>query len=166
MAKQSIENVINDVLKDDAKELALGFAAYLRAKEIPVEESESYWDIQYHGKTVCFVFINGSDEKPGPWTIWSDQEPGAWVTWADGEKMNDRIAFIVDDATKATAWANVNFCASCGGDCSPGKQKTILGKTFENVCSSAIAFTNPNADMVQCAIAMVEARMRDIQQRD
>ena len=162
MAKQRIENVINDVLKGDAKELALEFASYLQANEIPIEESKNYWDVKYNGKTVCFIFINGANEKPGPWTIWSDQEPGTWVTWEDGGKTNNYKDFTVDGDIKTIAWANVNFCESCGGECSPGKQKTILGKTFENVCSSAIAFTNPNADMVRCAMKMVEMRKSDI----
>ena len=162
MAGQRVEDVIKDVLKDDAKEMALDFVAHLRANEIPIEESENYWDVQYKGKTVCSVFINGSDGKPGPWTIWSDQEPGTWIAWADEGKMSSCKDVSVEEDIKAIVWANVNFCESCGGNCSPGKQKTILGKAFEHVCSSAIAFTNPNADMVRCAKEMVKMRKNDI----
>jgi hypothetical protein len=162
MAKQRIENVINDVLKDDAKKLALEFVAYLQANEIPIDESENYWDIKYKDKSVCFIWIDGSNQKPGPWTIWSDQEPGTWVTWVEGEKADSCKDFSVNEDIKTIAWENVNFCENCGGDCSPGKQKTILGKAFENVCSSAIAFTNPNAGMVKCAKEMVRMRKNDI----
>jgi len=162
MAEQRIENTIHDALKGDAKELALEFVAYLRANEIPIEDAENYWDVQYNGKTVCFIYIDGSEAKPGPWTIWSDQEPGSWVSWADGKRTSICKKVSVDEDIKTIAWANANFCESCGGDCSPGKQKTILGKPFEGVCSSAIAFTNPNADMVRCAKEMVLARKNDI----
>ena len=162
MTGQKIEQVIHDLLQDDARELALDFVACLRANEIPIEESENYWEVKYNGKTVCFIFINGFDEKPGPWTIWSDQEPGTWVTWEDGGKNGKGANFSVNEEIKLIAWANVNFCESCGGDCSPGKQKTIFGKVFAHVCSSALAFTNPNADMVRCAIEMVKTRKNDI----
>lgn len=162
MSVQKVEDVIKDVLKDDAQKNALDFIAYLRANDIPVEESDNYWEIKYKDKCVCFIFIDGSDEKPGPWTIWSDQESGTWITWSVEDNSSERENFSVDDHIKELAWANVNFCASCGGECSPGKSKTILGKVFDNLCNSAIAFTNPDAEALDCAKNMVDIRISDI----
>lgn len=163
MSKKSIEDVIGDVLEGDAKRNALDFAAYLRINEIQLEESENYWDVRFKGKSACFIWIDGSDQKPGPWTIWSDQEPGTWIAWSDGENRNRCKDPVVDEHIKEIAWANVNFCANCGGDCSPGRRKSVLGKEFDNVCSSAIAFTNPDMEALNCAKKMIDMRMVDIQ---
>lgn len=165
MPGQRIESVIHDVLKDDTQKHALDFIAYLRANEIPLEESESYWEVKYKDQCVCFILITGSDAFPGPWTIWSDQAPGTWVTWDDGNDRNEHENLTVDEHIKQIAWANVNFCANCGGNCSPGKRKTILGRDFDHVCSSAVAFTNPDSETVNCAKKMVDARKRDILRR-
>lgn len=162
MSNKSIEAVINEILTGDTQRNALDFVAHLRANEIPLEESENYWEVKYKDKVVCYMMITGSDEAPGPWTIWSDQEPGAWVAWSDGDNSSEGETFSVDGQIKDIAWGNVNFCASCGSDCSPGKRKIILGKAFDGVCSSALAFTNPDASMVICAKKMIDARKSDI----
>lgn len=162
MANKRIEDVINDILKGDTKKNALDFAAYLRKKEIPLEESENYWEVKYKDKCVCFILIINSDDAPGPWTIWSDQEPGTWSKWSSEGEISEYEDFSVDKHTKEIAWANINFCANCGNGCNPGRSKTILGKRFNNVCSSAMAFTNPDADALECAKKMVDIRINDI----
>lgn len=158
MPARMIEDTIQDVLTGDARENAMDFVAFLRANDIPLEESESYWDVQYNGKSVCFLWVDGSKQAPGPWTIWSDQEPGTWATWGDSAYEEA----VIDERMKEVAWAHVNFCASCGGDCSPGKSKTVLGKSFDGVCSSTMAFANPDVDALACAKEMVNVRMKDI----
>lgn len=162
MPAQKIEDVIMAVLQGDARRNALDFVAYLRTNEIPLEESENYWEVAYKDRCVCFLYINGAGEKPGPWTIWSDQEPGAWASWPGGDDHGEPRDFPMDAHTKEIAWANVNFCGSCGGDCSPGKRKTILGRDFDNVCGSAMAFTNPDTEALDCAKKMVALRKREI----
>lgn len=158
MSAQRIESVINNVLTGDARVNSLDFIAYLRANGISPGESESYWEIKHRDECVCYLLIDGSDEAPGPWTIWSDQAPGTWIAWADGEHADVSL----DEHIKEVAWANVNPCGNCGGDCSPGKRKTVLGKTFDHLCASALAFTNPSAEMLACAKKMIEARISDI----
>lgn len=162
MPAKRIEDVINDVLKGDAQQNALDFVAYLRANDIPIQESEAYWDIQYKGKSVCFLWIDGADQAPGPWTIWSDQEPGTWINWPEGDGSSVHKDFALNEHTKEIVWAHVNHCASCGSDCSPGKRKTVLGKAFDNLCGSALAFANPDAEALECAKKMVDMRKRDI----
>lgn len=165
MSDKSIENVIGDVLHGEARRNAMDFVAHLRASGIPLEEAESYWNVALNGKDVCFILVTGSEDTPGPWTIWSDQEPGSWITWSeDGNDSGVQAAVSVDEHTKETAWSYLNYCASCGGDCSPGKRKTVLGKDFDGLCSSALAFTNPDAKGVCCAKKMVDARIRDIRE--
>lgn len=158
MAVKQIEQMIQEVLTGETRANALDFVAHLRDNGIPIQESEGYWDIAYQGKSLCFIMITGSEEAPGPFTIWSDQEPGSFVTWPEGEHAD----CPVDERVRETAWKHVNFCASCGGDCSPGLRKVVLGRAFDGVCSSALAFTDPDAEALECAKAMVDVRKRDI----
>ena len=166
MSNRRIEEVISEVLEGNSQKNALDFVSYLRTKDITPSESENYWEIVYNGRIVCFVLIIGSDQAPGPWTIWSDQEPGTWSFWSDSDCSYQHKDCPVNEYTKKVAWANVNYCASCGGDCSPGKRKSILGKEFDNVCSSAMAFTNPDEEALDCAKRMVDIRINDILRND
>ena len=161
MAVRRIEEAVTELLHGDARETALDFAAYLQKNEILLGESENYWEAKYKDQSVCFIWVDGSDQLPGPWTVWSDQEPGTWIFWSNENTARGPDAGIVDEPTKETAWKNANFCADCGG-CSPGKTKTILGKEFEHLCNSALAFTNPDAAALQCIKSMVDTRKSDI----
>lgn len=146
MSKKRIEDVISETLKGNAQTNALHFVSFLRENEIPLEESENYWEVKYKDKGICFIWIDGSDNKPGPWTIWSNGE-------YEDYPMVEHI--------KEIAWANVNPCESCGGDCSPGSSKTIFGKNFDNLCNSVLAFTNPGSKAVECVKKLVEIRIRE-----
>ncbi len=163
MAINKIENVITNVLKGDTQKNALDFVSYLKANEIPIQESENYWEIKYKGECVCFIWIDGSDAVPGPWTIWSAQIPGTWATWNDGKDSSEYTDFQLDEQIKETAWANVNVCGNCGGcDLPGGSRKTVLGKEFDHLCNSAMAFTNPDIKALDCAKRMIDIRKSDI----
>jgi hypothetical protein len=162
MPNKRIEDVINDLLKGDAQKNALDFVAHLRASEIPLEESENYWEVKYQDESVCFLFITGADDAPGPWTVWSDQAPGTWAAWPDGEHSGEYVDFPIDGRIWEIAWANVNPCGGCGGDCSPGMRKIVLGKAFDNLCKSTMAFTDPDAEALDCAKKMIDIRIGDI----
>lgn len=127
MANKGIELVIKEVLKDAIQKNALDFVSYLRANGITLGDSENYWEAMYEDKCVCYIWIDGTNEAPGPWTIWSDQESGGWSFWSDEEKHE---YYPVDDNVKETVWANINKCANCGGDCSPGREKIFLEKNL------------------------------------
>lgn len=163
MPNQKIENVISTLLTDDARKNALDFIAHLRAEGIPIEESENYWEISYRDESVCFLWINGSNEMPGPWTIWSAQVPGAWAFWEDGEAGGSYGDFPIEDEMRKIAWANINVCGNCGG-CGKngGRRKTVLGKEFDNLCKSALAFTNPDVKALYCAKKMIDIRKNEI----
>ncbi len=163
MAVKRIEDAICDVLKNGSKENALEFTAYLRDKEIALDESENYWEVAYKGKTLCSLWISGSDDIPGPWTIWSAQEPDSWAYWSDNNDDSKSVYANVDEHTKEIAWANVNVCGNCGGCESPGgRRKTVLGKDFENLCNSTMQFVNPETDALTCAKKMIDIRISDI----
>jgi len=163
MPNKKIEDVIGEVLTGHLQKNALDFVAYLRANKIAFEESENYWEVKYKDECVCFIWINDSDEKPGPWTVWSAQVPGAWATWADDEYSDECVDFSMDERIREIAWVNVNVCENCGG-CSSvgGRRKTVLGKEFDHLCNSIMAFTNPNSEALDCAKKMIDIRINEI----
>jgi len=142
-----IENTINATLTGDTLANALNFAAYLRENEMPVDENSS--EVTYRGKVVCHMYVDGSAQYPGPWTIWTD-----------GDYSSEPDDFPIDDHTKQVAWANVNICGNCGGSCSPGKSATIFGREFDSVCNAVMAFNNPDAQALECAKKMIEMKRR------
>ncbi len=156
-AKQSIENIISEVLISDAQKNALEFVTYLRASEMLFERGKGYWNdkyywmIKYKDEYVCFILINGSENNEEPWIIWSDDSNSDW--FAD---------FPMDEHMKEIAWYNVDICANCGGDYSPGTYKTIFGKEFNNVCRTTMRFINPDVEELEFLKKMVEIRKNDI----
>ena len=130
---------------------------------MPLDESDKYWDVKCNGRTVCALWIDGSDSVPGPWTIWSAEEPDSWAYWSDGEENRKYINAMVDEYIKEIAWVNVNVCGNCGGCGKPGgRRKTVLGKDFDGLCNAAMQFVNPNAEALACAKKMVDIRIADI----
>ena len=140
MANKRIEDVIQKVLTGDAQKNALDFIAHLRAGDEPEkftivmndENDESGWSATHLG----FIVITGSDDFPGPWTM-----------WLEANNLGESGA-PVDEDVKEFAWTHVSPCGSCGGTCSPGTSTKVFGKGFENVCQHNLMFTNPDAEAV------------------
>jgi len=162
MFEKKIENFIGEVLIGDAQKNAFELVAYLRANEMLFERGKGYWEnklywlIKYKDEYLCFIFINDSkvhalEEKFVPWTIWSDD--------SECDCFED---YPLDERMKEIAWKNVDFCAHCGGNCSPGKRKIIFGKEFRNVCRTAMRFDNPDVNTLDCVKKLIEIRKNDI----
>jgi len=147
-----LEDVIRKSLTGEAQARALDFAAHLRAHGIQLDTGDSYWEVKFDDADICHLWVDGSENMPGPWTIWSCGELGAW----------GRGDCPVDERTRDIVWAHVNFCANCGGGCNPGTTKTVLGKVFDEVCSSTLAYTNPDANALARAKEMVNVRIKDL----
>ncbi len=164
MPNRRIEDVVSGVLKGDAQKNALEFVAYLRHNGIPLEESDHYWEVKYRDECVCFLWITGADERPGPWTIWSAEVPGTWASWHEGECGAANPGVTVDEHIKEIAWANVNVCGHCGGCSNPGgMRKTVLGRSFDHLCNATMAFTSPDNRALECAKRMIDMRKGDIE---
>ena len=157
MSEQKIEDFIGKVLIGDAKKNALDFVAYLRVNGMLFErgvgywEDKFYWFIKYKDKSVCYILIGSPEEELSPWTVWSDDSDSIWFE-----------TLSLEEHIKEIAWKYVDFCGSCGGDCSPGKHKTIFGKEFDNVCRATMRFTNPDNEALECMKKIVEIRKLDI----
>ena len=150
MSEKRIEDVINEVLKGEAQKNALDFAAFLNENEIIV--GENLGEAAYKGEAVCYMHFDGSDQVPGPWTIWSD-----------GSTVYEYEDVLQDEGIRETAWAHANVCGDCGAGCSPGKRKTIFGKEFDNICSATFMFTNPDAKTLECVKQLLKIRINAIQ---
>jgi len=138
MAK-TIESVINDTLHGDAQRNALALTAHIRASgRFPINQhdanDESGWNVEGLG----FILILGSDDFPGPWTM-----------WIPADKLGENAENMVDESIREFAWKHVSSCGSCGGDCTPGTLATVFGKVFENTCQTNLMFHNPDADAVE-----------------
>ena len=142
-----IEDVINEVLKGESQKNALDFATYLNANEMVVGENHS--EVRYKDEGICYLHIDGSDQVPGPWTIWSDDS-----------KIYENGDISLDEDIKKLAWAHANACGSCGGSCSPGIRKIIFGKEFNNICTSTFMFTDPDAKALECVKKLLEIRVK------
>jgi len=108
MSKE-IEKTINDVLKGEAQKNAMGFLVFLNVNEMLA--GGEHGAVSYKGNAICYLHIDGEEQPPGPWTV-----------WIDGDYNN-----ISENRIKEIAQKNVNICASCGCDCSPGSSKSIFG---------------------------------------
>jgi len=129
-----IENDLSDALSGSKLENALDFIAYMKASGM-TPHTEHQGAFEYRGEWVCIVCIIPLDGEPS-WVIFDNPLTS---------KLDD---FPVDSPLKEFAWANVNICTSCGGSSGcgsqPGRRKTIFGKVFDNVCTSDVAFWNPD----------------------
>jgi len=63
---------------------------------------------------------------------------------------------------KEIAWASVNICTTGHCDSSPGARRTILGKAFDNVCTITLAFTDPDAETLECVKKILLMRKKEI----
>ena len=152
--QSAIVNIIKDAnLNGETLENAMNFAKFLEENDM-IAGCE-HGAINYRGKCVCYMYLDGSAERPGPWTIWTD-----------GDYSCEREDIPLSDHEKDIAWANVNYCASCGGSCSPGTRKVIFGKAFDNVCSADMAFYVPNADTLECVKKLLIMKKLKISEMD
>ena len=160
MPEQTIENYIVEILTGDEQKNALEFAAYLRASEMLFERGKGYWEdklywlIKHKTEYICFILINGSEDK---------SEPEGWTIWSDDSGSNCFEGFPLDEHMKEVAWKHVDVCGNCGGCSNPrGTRKMIFGKEFNNVCRTTMRFTNPDVETLEFMKKMVEIRKNDI----
>jgi len=142
----AIDHIIKKAnLSGDTLKNALDFAVYL--KENGMIAGGDHGEVSHQSKCVCYMHLDGAAEAPGPWTIWTEGD-------YSGEHEDERM--------KEIAWAHVNFCGSCGGDCKPGMRKIIFGREFNNVCHAVMAFRDPDAEALECIKKLLEMRKNDI----
>jgi hypothetical protein len=147
---KEIENYIEENLCADDREVALKLVAFLRVNNFSFHKDNGYWIdkiyyiVKYNNNCICFIAIKDPDEQDNRWTVWSDD--------IDSTLLD---AFSVDDELKEIAWNHVDHCGNCGS-CGGGRQKSIFGKKFNDVCGCTFRFDNPNADDLRFLYKMAE----------
>jgi len=145
MAK--LENEITTKLSGDMQKNALDFVAFLRELGM-TNHAEHTSAFEYNNEWVCILIIND----------------GGWMLF-DNPLTSKFDDFPVDEKLKEFAWAHVNICTSCGGSSGcgsqPGRTKTIFGKKFENVCTSEVAFFDPDAGTLHKVMQLIEIWMKE-----
>lgn len=126
---RNIESAIREKLTGDAQINALNYVAFLEENCIDRLLFEDAWC--YADGSV--LYIDGGDSVPGPWTIWADCPP------------SDIAHFPADEHLKEFAWKYANTCGQCGCGAQPGLRKILFGKSFENICTATLMFTDPDS---------------------
>ena len=151
-ARLKIENELMEALSGDRLSNALDFIAYMKASGMTIH-AEHYGAFEHNGEWVCIVCIIPIDGVPN-WTIFDNPLTG---------KFDD---FPADEDLKEFAWAHVNVCTSCGGSSGcgsqPGRNKTIFGKEFKNVCTSDVAFWNPDIESLNKIKRMIDIWLKTV----
>ena len=163
MQKIILEDVINKNLTDVKKEIALDFAAHIRAlgltfKVTNVRKKAHEFSLVNKGIEFFRVYINNSfSVSPFPGVSCS------WFYSSDNECGVNFPEPVVDEQIKKVVWKKVKKCINCGCMFAPGRRETILGKKFDNVCVSPIQFCNiTNPVHLECIKQMVTAMKNDI----
>ena len=159
MSEQNINtrllNHIEENLTGDTQKNALNFVQHLISIGMTAKGSINDSKFIYKGKKVCDTYFGSSSNNPGypePWNVW---------TTDDYDKEIESIP--IDSHMKEVAWANVHNCDNCGADwCSPDKRRKIFDRDFDNLCVGVMAFTDPNAEAVECMKEMLEIRKMGI----
>ena len=143
------EDIIKEKLTSDTQKNALDFVAFMKANEMPPKlVAENCWTFAYSEEAIhaCVLAIY-PDESGIGWTIF------------DNPLTSQYDDFPANDKLKEFAWAHVNLCTSCGGSSGCGKQpgrcKTIFGKKYDNVCTSEVAFRNPDTETLKTIMQMI-----------
>jgi len=136
-----IEDDLSAALSGEKLKNALDFIAYLKASGMNLHQEHTS-AFEYKGEWVCIICIVPIDGTP-EWVIFDNPLTS---------KFDD---FPVDSDLKEFAWTHVNICGKCGCGSQPGVRKTILGKEFDNVCTSEVAFWSPDADVLDKVRQMI-----------
>jgi hypothetical protein len=150
MSIERIENNIKEFFEGDMLKNALGFLVFLKANGMVA--GGEHGEVTFENKCICYMHIGNGQTKPAPWTIWTE-----------GDYSREYDSCPIDEDIKKIAWDNINYCANCGGVCSPGKQKIVFGKEFNNVCSADMAFYVPDAESLECVEKLLGMRKHLIQ---
>ena len=134
-----IEDRIRATLKGDAQKNALELVAHIRSidgsGQFTISQHDEKDESGWVASNLGFIVITGTDDFPGPWSM-----------WIGANNISDDQA---SDCLKEFAWKHVSPCGSCGGDCSSGMSTKIFGKDFEKTCQANLMFTNPEAEAIE-----------------
>jgi hypothetical protein len=133
---KTVEEKLKDALHGDLLENALDFVTYLRNAGMTTKEDDTRF--YYKEELMCIIIC------------WKD----AWLLC--DAPTDDCEGYRVGEDVRAFARSRVKVCGiadgshACGCGSEPGKDFTVFGTGYKNVCTSELQFHNPSAeDLVQ-----------------
>ena len=146
--RPKLEDVISEYLEGYVRQNALEFAEWIRANKMnPQWASANSWVFGCRGKRAGYIKLRNDSfcimpyNGMGPWSVFSD----AW------EK------YIREAGLAEIVWENIKFCEHCL-PCAPGRNLSILGKDFKNVCNSMVVYWNPDKRTMDCVKKLIAFR--------
>jgi hypothetical protein len=147
--KPVIEDIMQNVLNEEYKELALDFVKWMRENKMnPKWASANSWKVNYKGKVVCYIRTSGSAD-------YNSLEDGSWHV--NFRTLTDQV-YNLDVSGEAIKliWDRVRNCNSCY-KCKPGVNLTVNDKGFKSVCHSWLYIRNPVNELLETVKKMIEA---------
>ena len=139
-------DTIRTALTGHSHQNALDFVTFLSANGIIAGGEHD--EVRFGGACVCYIHLSGEVDKPGPWSVWPEGD------------YSDDGGHPISEKVKSIARAHVNHCTNCGGGCNPGSSKMIFGEDFNDVCSSVMAFCDPDDESLECLKQLILMRVR------
>ena len=144
------DHINNSGLSGGELKNALDFTASMRANEMHPDPDDHNW-FKHLNQNVCIMLIDFP--AAGSWEIfWSDCDVCGSGT--EHSQVGERL--------KEYAQAHPNPCSMEHKNCLKGRQKTIFGKEFDCLCTSTMAFENPDAEELGHILELAEIRKQAI----
>ena len=141
---KTIESNLKENLSGELLVNALDFVSYLKSIGMTTDDSNRFY---YKGELMC-ILVNFKDEK----------NPFGMLFICDCP-IYEHDGFPIDESVKSFAQKNIQKCRGdkCGCDHKErGATKMVFGKEYNNLCSSEIIFTNPDAEAVEKIKVLME----------
>jgi hypothetical protein len=150
--KPDVEDVIHALLKDEKKQAALDFVAFVKSMRMkPQWASTNSWTFSYKSKRVGYIKIN---ESGGDWELWSYAQYDKYFQELAVKENSDIQNYIIN---------NVLYCYKCSA-CAPGKNMVLLGKELKNICATPVfRVKNPNGAFCDFAKRLINLRREAIE---
>jgi len=135
-AQAKIGDKLHRVISGDKLRDAQDFVAYLFSMGMtPLNDEDGNVRFGYKGQLTCII------------VYWKD----CWIIC--DAPASDSERFRIDEDLKEFAWLHVKTCNvfkgnPCGCGSEPGKNFTVFGKDYKNICTSELQFFNPDAKIL------------------
>ena len=138
--QNTIEDKLKDTLSGDLLTNALDLVDYLKKNEMSNGTEPGDTRFYYKGELMCILIFFKDENHPSGGGLMIFDCP-----------LTEHEDFSIDKSVKEFVWDNIHNCGSCGGSCDHkerGATKVVFGKEYENLCSSEIAFFDPDAEAI------------------
>ena len=145
--KPKIEEVLPFYLDAEELETALKFIEHMRNNKMNPRFAgvHSTWNCSFKGKVICYIRLGRK------WIGKAKVDKVKWEVSPNLKHLSDYESQITDLSLKNAIWDSFSYCGTCNNGCSPGKNRTFLGKDFTGLCNGMlysgrlpIGFVNPD----------------------